>query len=207
MAAQAPGKGTVNRDSHNTLFVDCDRNERTRRVLSSVALSEDEAWRAYVEVSVQSGPGCLHTTRLWVARANHLYRLVYLIPPERYLAENGMEILGWARNCFVVGRGSDAGPSHRASVSEGTGTGLKRLMRFLSQPIMWPGSCNENEQIGKNHADGITPRERLAPELVGYTDIPKTLLYLEVLRSRLLQFRVFRLGLLQHGDITIGTFP
>jgi hypothetical protein len=102
MAAQAPGKGTVNRDSHNTLFVDCDRNERAKRVLSSVALSEDEAWRAYVEVSVQSGPGCLHTTRLWVAQANHLYRLVYLIPPERYLAENGMEILGWARNSSML---------------------------------------------------------------------------------------------------------
>ena len=102
VAAQAPGECTVNGDSHNTLFVDCDRNERVKRVLSSVALSEDGAWRAYVEVSVQSGPGCLHTTRLWVARANRPYRLVYLIPPERFLAENGMEILGWARNSRML---------------------------------------------------------------------------------------------------------
>jgi len=39
---------------------------------------------------------------LWVARANRPYRLVYLIPPARDLAENGMEILGWARNSRML---------------------------------------------------------------------------------------------------------
>jgi hypothetical protein len=39
---------------------------------------------------------------LWVAKANGPYRLVYQIPPERFLAENGMEILGWARNSRML---------------------------------------------------------------------------------------------------------
>ena len=97
VAEQAP-KRPVNHPSQSTLFVECHDNEKPRRVLSSVALSEGEAWRAYVEVNIQSNQGCLHTTRLWVAKANHPYRLVYLVPPKRDLAENGMEILGWARN-------------------------------------------------------------------------------------------------------------
>jgi hypothetical protein len=102
MAAHAPRKGTVNPDSHNTLLVDCDRNERAKRVLSPVALSEDKTWRAYVEVNVESDLGCLHTTRLWVDKANGPYRLVYLIPPKRDRAENGMEILGWRRNSRLL---------------------------------------------------------------------------------------------------------
>jgi len=98
VAGQVPPKRAVNRPSQNTLSGDCHENEKSQRVLSSVALSEGETWRAYVEVNVQSNLGCLHTTRLWVAKANHPYRLVYLVPPKRDLAENGMEILGWARN-------------------------------------------------------------------------------------------------------------
>jgi hypothetical protein len=102
VAAQAPGNPTLNPASQNTLFVDCDRNERPKRVLSSVALSEDDAWRAYVEVNVQGGTECLHSSRLWVARADGSYGLVYLIPPMRHLAENGMEILGWARHSRML---------------------------------------------------------------------------------------------------------
>jgi len=102
VAGQASPKRGVNRPSQNTLFVDCHGNEKPQRVLSSVALSEGETWRAYVEVNVQSKLGCLHTTRLWVAKANHPYRLVYLVPPKRDLAENGMEILGWARNSKML---------------------------------------------------------------------------------------------------------
>jgi hypothetical protein len=99
---QAPPKHAVNRPSQNPLLVDCYGNEKPKRVLSSVALSESETWRAYVEVKVQSNLGCLHTTRLWIARAKRPYRLVYLIPPKRDLAENGMEILGWARNSRML---------------------------------------------------------------------------------------------------------
>jgi hypothetical protein len=102
MAEQAPPKRAMNRPSQNTLFVECHGNEKPKRVLSPVALSEAETWRAFVEVNVQSNQGCLHTTRLWVAKANHPYRLVYLVPPKRDLAENGMEILGWARNSRML---------------------------------------------------------------------------------------------------------
>jgi hypothetical protein len=101
-AERAPAQGAVTRSSENTLFVDCHGKEKPKRVLSSIALSEGETWRAYVEVNVQSDLGCLHTTRLWIAKANHPYRLVYLIPPKRDLAENGMEILGWARNSTML---------------------------------------------------------------------------------------------------------
>jgi hypothetical protein len=102
MADQAHPRRAVNGPSQNTLSVDCHESGKPKRVLSSVALSEDETWRAYVEVNVQSDLGCLHTTRLWVARANCPYRLVYLIPPKRDLAENGMEILGWARDSRIL---------------------------------------------------------------------------------------------------------
>jgi len=62
-AQQAPATASA------TLFVDCQENEKPKRVLSPVSLSEDGTWRAYVEVDVQDASGCLHTTRLWVARA------------------------------------------------------------------------------------------------------------------------------------------
>ena len=100
-AEQAPTKRAVH-TSQNTLFVECKGSEKPKRVLSSVALSDGGTWRAYVEVNVQSAQGCLHTARLWVARSNRPYRLVYLIPPKRDLAENGMEILGWARNSSML---------------------------------------------------------------------------------------------------------
>ena len=77
MAERPSGKRAANRSSENTLFVDCHENEKPKRVLSSVAISEGETWRAYVEVDVRSDLGCLHTTRLWIAGANHPYRLVY----------------------------------------------------------------------------------------------------------------------------------
>jgi hypothetical protein len=83
-AELASSKGTVRGASQNTMFVDCRMNEKPKRVLSSVALSEDAAWRAYVEV--RSDPGCL----------------VYLIPPKRDLVGNGMEILGWARHSRML---------------------------------------------------------------------------------------------------------
>ncbi len=92
----------MDRPSQNTLSVECLGNEKPKHVLSSVALSENGAWSAYVEVNIQGDSGCLHTTRLWVAEADHPYRLVYLVPPKRDFAENGMEILGWARNSRML---------------------------------------------------------------------------------------------------------
>ena len=102
VTGQSPPRRTVDRPSQNTLFVECHGHKKPQRVLSSVALSEGETWSAYVEVNIQSDPGCLHTTQPWVARANNPYRLVYLVPPKRDFAENGMEILGWARNSKML---------------------------------------------------------------------------------------------------------
>lgn len=96
--AHAQGAAPSPRD---TLFVDCPKDGKPKRILSSVALSEGDTWRAYVEVNVQSDP-CLNTTQLWTGRTNHPYRLVFLIPPTRDLAGNGMEILGWARNSRML---------------------------------------------------------------------------------------------------------
>jgi hypothetical protein len=97
-AAQEP----VSRSSEDTLFVNCTENEKPQRVLSPVAVSEDEKWSAYVEVDLQSNVGCLHTSRLWVAKGNSPYRLVYLIPPKRDSVENGMKVLGWAPGSRMV---------------------------------------------------------------------------------------------------------
>ena len=99
---QAPAKPLAIPPSQKTLFVNCQANEKPKKVLSPVSLSEDGTWRAYVEVDVRSDLGCAHTTRLWVARANAPYRLVYLMSPERTAVENGMEILGWARNSRMI---------------------------------------------------------------------------------------------------------
>lgn len=85
----------------DTLFVDCPKDGKPKRVVSPVALSEGEAWRAYVEVDVQSDP-CVNTTQLWTGRAHHPYRLAYLIPPTRDSAGNGMQILGWARSSRML---------------------------------------------------------------------------------------------------------
>ncbi|HET9319926.1 MAG TPA: hypothetical protein VFO27_09125 [Bryobacteraceae bacterium] len=113
--------------SQTTLFVNCQENERPKSVFSPVSLSEGGKWRAYVEV--QSDLECLLTTRLWVARANASYRLVYLMPPKRTAGGNGMEILGWARNSRMLlvktaewQWGSDAGDTQQVlAIDAGTG--------------------------------------------------------------------------------------
>lgn len=89
-------------DPSRTLFVPCEENDKPKHILSPVSQSENEDWRAYVEVDVRSDLGCVRTTRLWIARGNTSYRLVYLIPPERTAVANGMEILGWARNSSML---------------------------------------------------------------------------------------------------------
>lgn len=112
-----------------TLVVNCQEKGPPKHVLSLVSLSEDEEWRAYVEVDVQTGPACLHTTRLWVARAKAPYRLVYMIPPKRTAVENGMEILGWAKNSSMLlveteewQQGSDAADTQRVlAIDAGSG--------------------------------------------------------------------------------------
>ncbi|MGH9500093.1 MAG: hypothetical protein ACRD3L_13210 [Terriglobales bacterium] len=100
-AQQVPAKQDVSSSPRDLLFVDCHGNDKSKSVLSSIALSEDKEWRAYVEVNVQK-QGCLHTTQLWVARVSRRYRLFYLAPPKRDLVGNGMEILGWARNSRML---------------------------------------------------------------------------------------------------------
>ena len=97
---QVPPTPSARAPSQGTLFVDCKGDEKPKHVLSPVSISEGEDWRAYVEVEVQ--PGCLLTTRLWIARGNGGYRMVYLMPPMRDASENGMEILGWANNSRMV---------------------------------------------------------------------------------------------------------
>jgi hypothetical protein len=71
-------------------------------VLSPVSLSEGAKWRGYVEVDVQVDHGCLYTTCLWVAKAGDPYRQVYLMPPKRTAAGNGLEILGWAKASRMI---------------------------------------------------------------------------------------------------------
>ncbi|HEV2248846.1 MAG TPA: hypothetical protein VGW37_19550, partial [Terriglobia bacterium] len=88
--------------SENTLWVGCGENKTSRQVLSPLSLSEAGDWRAYVEVDARDDGGCLNTTRLWVARAGSPYRLVLMMPPERTTQQNGMEILGWARNSSML---------------------------------------------------------------------------------------------------------
>lgn len=101
-AGQEPADAVVSRSSEDTLFVNCTENEKPKRVLSPLAVSEDEKWSAYVEVDVQGNLGCLHTSRLWLAKGNSPHRLVYLIPPKRDSVENGMKILGWAPGSRMV---------------------------------------------------------------------------------------------------------
>ena len=99
---QVPSRPSVSAPPQSTLFINCGENDRPKHVLSPISLSEGAKWRAYVEVEVRGDLGCLHTTRLWVARANAPYRLVYLMPPKRAASWNGMEILGWARNSRML---------------------------------------------------------------------------------------------------------
>ncbi|HEU5336329.1 MAG TPA: hypothetical protein VFU27_10210, partial [Terriglobales bacterium] len=82
----------------STLLLDCDSNEKAKRVISPIAVSQDGIWRAYVEVEVRPDLGCALTTRLWVAKGVGPYRMLYFMPPNRFDLGNGMEILGWAPN-------------------------------------------------------------------------------------------------------------
>lgn len=118
-AQQVPANPSASAPSQETLFVDCPEEEESKRVSSPVSLSEGGKWRAYVEVDLEGCPRCLclHTTRLWVARANAPYRLVYFMPPKRTAVGNGMEILGWAKDSSMLlakaeewQEGSDAPP-------------------------------------------------------------------------------------------------
>lgn len=99
---QVPAQPSVSVPSQNTLFVRCPEMGKSKHVLSPISVSEGGFWRAYVEVDVPSDSGCMHTTRLWVARADAPYRLIYFMPPMRTALGNGMEILGWARNSRML---------------------------------------------------------------------------------------------------------
>ena len=130
LTQRVPANPSASAPAQKTLFVNCQEKEKPKHVLSPVSLSEDENWRAYVEVDVQSDLGCLHTTRLWVARAKASYRLVYLIPPKRTAVENGMEILGWAKKSSMIlvkteewQHGSDA-PDRQQVLAIDAGTGM-----------------------------------------------------------------------------------
>ena len=130
LAQQVPANRSASALSQKTLFVNCQGEGGPKHVLSPVSLSEDEKWRAYVEVDVQSDLGCLHTTRLWVARGKTPYQVVYLMPPKRTAVENGMEILGWAKNSRMLlmmteewQMGSDA-PDKRRVLAIDAGTGM-----------------------------------------------------------------------------------
>jgi len=130
LTQRVPANSSTSAPSQDTLFVTCQEKEKPKQVLGPVWLSEDEKWRAYVEVDVQSELGCLHTTRLWVARANSSYRLVYFMPPKRTAVENGMEILGWAKKSSMVLAkteewqwGSDA-PDRQQVLAIDAGTGM-----------------------------------------------------------------------------------
>jgi len=130
LTQQAPTPRAASAPSQKTLFVGCQEKGKAKHVLSPVSLSEDEKWRAYVEVDVPSDPECLHTSRLWVARASGPYRLVYLMPPKRTAVGNGMEILGWAKNSAMLlmmteewQEGSDA-PDWQRVLAIDAGTGM-----------------------------------------------------------------------------------
>lgn len=99
---QAPVASAGRFSSPETVFVSCNPGEKPKTVFSPVSLSEDEGWRAYVEVDVQGEPECLYTSRLWVGRADAKYRMLYLMPPERTAVANGIKILGWAEHSSLL---------------------------------------------------------------------------------------------------------
>lgn len=107
-ACQTPPENAAK--AHNTLFVDCKESEKPKHILSPVSLSEDQTWRAYVDVDLHSDLGCLYTTRLWVAKANGPYKLIYLMPPRLEAQGNGMQILGWARKSRMLLAQTEAWP-------------------------------------------------------------------------------------------------
>ena len=51
---QVPANSSASASSRETLFINCQEKEKSKQVVSPVWLSEDEKWRAYVEVDVQS---------------------------------------------------------------------------------------------------------------------------------------------------------
>ncbi|MDE3179632.1 MAG: hypothetical protein KGM47_08225, partial [Acidobacteriota bacterium] len=70
---QAPAHPSKSASPQSTLFVRCSETEKSKQVLSPISVSAGGFWRAYVEVDVPSDTGCMHTTKLWVARANGPY--------------------------------------------------------------------------------------------------------------------------------------
>lgn len=100
VACQTPTQNPAK--AHTTLLVDCHENEKPKHIFSPISLSEGQTWRAYVDVDLRSDLGCLYTTRLWVAKANGPYKLIYLMPPKREAQGNGMEILGWAKKSRML---------------------------------------------------------------------------------------------------------
>ncbi|MGA7412772.1 MAG: hypothetical protein WBW33_20000 [Bryobacteraceae bacterium] len=103
LTQKPPANRSPGNPPQTTLFVTCTDGQKAKHVLSPVSLSEGGQWRSYVQVDVQADQGCMHTTRLWLARMGEPYRLVYLMPPKRTTAGNGMEILGWAKaSCMIL---------------------------------------------------------------------------------------------------------
>jgi len=102
LSQQAPANPSTSTVSQETLFAQCQFGDKPKQVLSPVWLSEDEKWRAYVEVNIHGEPDCLHTTRLWAAAADSSYRLIYFVPPYGDAMANGMEILGFANNSSLM---------------------------------------------------------------------------------------------------------
>ncbi len=126
----------------NTLFVVCDGADGPKHVLSPVSVSEDRKWKAYVEVDVQGGSGCMHTTRLWVSEAGGPNRIVYLMAPKRTAVGNGMEILGWGKGSRMLlvkteewQQGSDAADTQQVlAIDAGTGMVYEPALDAMLQP-------------------------------------------------------------------------
>jgi hypothetical protein len=84
----------------DTLFADCAKT-RAHHVVSALSSSQDNLWRAWVDVD-QGNPECLLRSSLWIGPADGAYRVAYLIPPAREAGGNGMQILGWMPGAAVV---------------------------------------------------------------------------------------------------------
>jgi hypothetical protein len=89
-------------DPKATRFVDCTDSGQPKRVFGPLSYSPDGQWRAYVQVDVAPGDQCLHTSRIWLSRRTEPFRLVYLISPERWNTENGIELLGWSADSKML---------------------------------------------------------------------------------------------------------
>lgn len=128
--------------SSTTLFVVCDGADGAKHVVSPVSVSEDGKWKAYVEVDVQSGTGCIHTTRLWISEVSGANRMVYLMAPKRTAVGNGMEILGWAKGSRTLlvrteewQHGSDAADAQQVlAIDAETGMVYEPALDAMLQP-------------------------------------------------------------------------